>query len=366
MQKINIFIDGLFYKCSGIGRYYEFLIKGLAQREEINDIYVTTNLNEKDNFKEEIKNTSRVKPIYVDYKFFSLKEFFCKGNILKNLESKVDIFHFPQVNLPLYVPGNLVITVHDLEPLQRKKAFLRKNGFKFYLKRALRRSSRVIATSNTTKREILKFRPQTAEKLTVIYEAIDEKFLKKTNHIPTLIKGNYVLYVGNRKKHKNLGNLIKAFKIVKKARPELKLVIAGNKFAEVDEVDILRKKLRLADEILEFINPSDQEIIQLYANAQAFVFLSFYEGFGLPPLEAMALGTPVIISNISVLKEICDTAAFPVNPHSDEDIAKGILKVIQDDRFKTDLIRRGAKQVETFDRKKTIQEHISLYQEILI
>jgi len=365
MQKVNIFIDGLFYKHSGIGRYYEFLIKRLAERNEVGNIYTTINVDQKNNFKNELGNITKIRPIYVNYKYFSFKEFFLKGIILKNLENKVNIFHFPQINLPFYIPGNLVITIHDLEPLERENSVLRKNIFNFYLRRSLKKAKKVIAISNTTKKNILNFYPNIESKIKVIYETIDEEFLKRKINTPKLIKNRYILYVGNRRKHKNLGNLIKAFNLVREKYPDLKLIIAGTKFSEVDEVNILKKKLLLENEILEFISVSNKEIINLYANAKALILVSFHEGFGLPPMEAMAVGTPVILSNLAVLREIYGGVSLFVNPYDINNISEAILKIIENNKLRQDLIWKGSARVKIFDQTKITQEYINLYQEVL-
>jgi len=368
MQQFNLFIDGLFYKCSGIGRYYEFLIKELPKRDEINNIYTTVNVGKKKSFEQETKDISKIKPIYVNYKFFTPRELIFKSNILKKLESKVDIFHFPQINIPLYVPKSLIVTIHDLCPFSEfwGRSYLKKKVFGWYLKRAVKKAGKIITISESAKREIMDIYPIYNAKIKVIYRFVDEKFLRTKDYYnkERVIEDDYILFVGNRKKHKNLFRLILAFDQVKNIFPNLKLVIAGKKDSKIDEIDLLKNKLNLKEKIIEAISPADEEIINLYKYAKAFIFPSLYEGFGLPPLEAMAIGTPVLASDIPVLKEICCNAAYFFNPYDVEDMAKAICKVVTNESLRRSLIERGKERVKFFDSESAIDQHVQLYKEV--
>jgi len=144
----------------------------------------------------------------------------------------------------------------------------------------------------------------------------------------------------------------------------LKLVIAGKKDSKIDDVDLLRNKLNLKKEIIEVISPKDEEIINLYKYAKAFIFPSLYEGFGLPPLEAMAIRTPVVASDIPVLKEICGDAAYFFNPYDIKTMAKAIHRVLTDDNLRGSLIEKGKERIKFFDSENAIAQHVRLYKEI--
>jgi len=202
----------------------------------------------------------------------------------------------------------------------------------------------------------------------VIYPFIDDKFLDKSNNknqYNKIVTGDYILFIGNRKKHKNLSQLIYAFNSIKDSFPNLKLVIAGKKDRKEDDVNILREKLNIKDRLVEIISPSDEEILCLYKYAKTFILPSLYEGFGLPPLEAMAHGIPVIVSNIPVLKEICGNAAYFVDPYSSESIAQGIYKVLYNDNLRESLIEKGKKRINDFNSDKLINQYIKIYEETL-
>ncbi|WP_456324155.1 glycosyltransferase family 4 protein [Desulfonauticus submarinus] len=364
---MKIYIDGLFYKGAGIGRYYESLLKGLAKKEI--KIYTCVPVEFKKDFESDFKQYSQnIIPIYVNYKKFSVKGFWEQGKILKKLRKKVALFHFPHINIPLYVPENLVITIHDLCPFTKywDGNYIKKKIYELYFKRAGKNAKKIITISESAKKEIVDAYPVYSAKIEVIYRFVDEKFLRSKNcYEERIIKDDYILFVGNRKKHKNLSQLIYAFNSVKDNFPNLKLVIAGKKDTERDEVDLLREKLGLQNKIIEVISPSDKEIINLYKYAKAFIFPSLYEGFGLPPLEAMAIGTPVLVSNIPVLKEVCGDAAYFVDPHSSENIVQGIYRVLHDNNLKNSLIERGKKRVNDFNFDKLINQHIKIYEETI-
>ncbi|MDF2953378.1 MAG: Glycosyltransferase involved in cell wall bisynthesis [Thermodesulfobacterium sp.] len=364
---MNFYIDGLFYKGAGIGRYYESLLKGLAKKGM--KIYTCVPVEFKKDFEIDFKQYSKnILPIYVNYKKFSVKGFWKQGKILKKLEKEVSVFHFPHINLPIYAPENFVVTIHDLCPFTEfwDRSYLKRKVFEWYFKRTIKKAKKIITISKSSKEEITNIYPAYGAKIIVIYRFVDEKFLinKDYHNKERLIKDDYILFIGNRKKHKNLSRLILAFDQVKNIFPNVKLVIAGQRDKAEDEVDLLRERLNLKEKIIEVISPDDEEIINLYKYAKAFIFPSLYEGFGLPPLEAMAIGTPVLASDIPVLKEICGDAAYFFNPYDIEDMAKAICKVVTDESLRRSLIERGKERVKFFDSESAIDQHVQLYKEL--
>lgn len=361
---MKIYIDGLFYKGSGIGRYYESLTKELSKRGIT--IYTCVPQRLKSNFEADFKDyMDNIVPIYVDYEKFSIKGFIKQAEILNALSKKVSLFFFPHVNLPYSVPGVLITTIHDLRPLTKywDRSIFKKMVFRHYLYRAIKKSNYIVTISETVKNTILESIPVKSSNIKTIYEFVDNKFLfnKSENRI---IGENYILYVGNRKKHKNLGNLVKAFNIVKN-KINCKLVIAGSKDRKIDEVDLLKKKFNLEDKIIEIYSPNDEVIVNLYQNAELFVFPSLYEGFGLPPLEAIACGTPSIASNIPVLREVLgqDIACFdPLDPN---DIANKILNALEKDEIRQRLLKAGREILARYNKDKIIDEYIALFEEAI-
>ncbi|HPO68523.1 MAG TPA: glycosyltransferase family 1 protein [Candidatus Pacearchaeota archaeon] len=368
MRKINLYIDGLFYRGSGIGRYYESLTKEFAKR----GISIVTCVPErlKKDFEKDFAGVPNIEPMFVDYEKFSLKGLWKQFSILKDLENKVDLFFYPHINLPFYIPRNTIITIHDLRPFTEwwDRSELKREMYKILMKRAISKSKKIITISNAINEDLIKYYKniKLESKINVIYEFIDDKFINFQKPREPLIKENYFLFVGNRKKNKNLKNLILAFNKIKD-KVNFKLVVAGRRDAGVskDEIDELIENLNLKNFIIEFLNPTDKDLINLYTYAQLFVFPSFYEGFGLPPLEAISCGCPAITSNIPVLEEILgkDIACF--NPYSINDVAEKLLSVLKNDGKRQQLLQEGKKRLKFFEKDKIINQYLKCFKETI-
>ncbi|MGC8881149.1 MAG: glycosyltransferase family 4 protein [Minisyncoccia bacterium] len=362
---MKLYIDGLFYKCGGIGRYYESLIKEFAKKGI--KIYTSVPKNLKNNFEKDFSKVSQnIEPIFVDYRKFFIKGFLKQSSVLKKLEKDVDLFFYPHINLPLYIPKNMIVTIHDLIPFTEfwDRGKIKKTIFSFYLNRAIKKSKKIITISNTVASELKKKFGLESHKMKVIYRFVDDKFTNYGHLEKPIIQEEYILFIGNRKKHKNLRNLILAYNKIKEII-KVKLVIAGSKEKNKDEIDEIIESLNLKPYVAELISPSDEVIINLYRHAKLFVFPSLFEGFGLPPLEALSLGCPVIASNIPVLKEILgeDVACF--NPYDIKDMAEKLLNAITDEGYRSSLLKAGKDRLKLFDKNKIIEEYINIFNELL-
>ena len=363
---MKVYIDGLFYKGSGIGRYYESLMKEFSKKDI--KIYTCVPKRLKKDFEKDFEGyLQNIIPIFVDYEKFSYKNFIRSEAILKKLENKVDLFFYPHINLPFYVPHNTITTIHDLRFFSEwwDRDILKKEIFGFFLRRAVTKSGKIIAISHVTKEDLLRHNPGIDNKIKVIYEFIDDKFITSLKPDKPLIEENYFLFVGNRKKHKNLKNLILSFNQIKD-QTNYKLVIAGRKDNNdgKDEVEELIDKLNIENYIIQFTDLSDENLINLYSNAKLFVFPSFYEGFGLPPLEAIACGCPAITSNIPVLEEILGNKIACFDPYSIKDIAEKLLFLLTNEGERDILLKDGKQKLEFFDKQRITHEYLTTFKEI--
>ena len=362
-NNFEIYIDGLFYKGSGIGRYYESLLKEFSLKGI--KIYTCIPVRLKDSFEKDFKDFKGIEAIYVDYSKYSLKGFIKQSYILKNLENKVDLFFYPHINLPYYIPKNTIVTVLDLTPFTKfwDRSLIKKKYYKFLFRRAICYCKGIVTISKATKKALLNFDKTVESKVDIIYEFIDDKFIEALNvSEKRLLYEDYILFIGNRKKHKNLERLILAYNEIKK-KINCKLVIAGNKDINndrKDEIDLLIKKINLENDIVEIISPDDETIINLYRNAKLFVFPSLCEGFGLPPLEAMSLGCPVIASDLPVLREVCGDAGLYFNPYSENDLSDKMLKILNDEALIKIMKEKGLDRVNFFDKEKIIKQYIEV------
>ena len=229
----------------------------------------------------------------------------------------------------------------------------------------MKHSTKIIAVSNTVAKELKQNFKLVNKDIEIIYEFLEDKFINYNQQSRLIIDKPYLLFIGHRKKHKNLELLIKAFVKIKDKISHY-LVIAGAKDEDKreDEIDILIKKFNIQNRIIQLIKPDDETIINLYSFADLFVFPSLFEGFGLPPLEAVSLGCPVILSDIPILKEIFSYAGLYFNPFSEDDLSNTILKVILDDKLKLAILNKQKQRIRVFDKDKIINQYIQLFEKI--
>ena len=335
---MKIYLDGLFYKSSGIGRYYSNLIKVLSK-----DFEIVTHVPKKyqKEWTEEFSQYG-VSGIFVNYEKFNVKGLL-RNQELKNL--KADIYFFPQVNTPLFFKHpNIVTTIHDVIPLESKEyPFYKKSLLRFLYINAIKKSKRILTVSNTSKKHIKKFFK--INNIKVIYNFIEDDFCKKNERI---VEDDYILFVGNRKKNKNLKKLLEAIKEI-----DIKLVIAGKR--EKSDIDFLIEEIK--DKVIE-ITPDENGLKSLYFYAKLLVFPSFQEGFGYPPLEAISCNTPAVTSNIEVLKEILGEKITCIDPNSTDSIKKCILKGLKNHN---EFLTEGKKRLEKFKESAVSKQYIQFF-----
>lgn len=287
----------------------------------------------------------------------------------------VDLFHAPHYVLPPLTPCRSLVTIHDCIHLMFPQYLPNRlaHGYaRATMWAAAHRANRVLTVSQTSKRDILRFLNIPAEKIEVIYNAIDERFNIDPPEEEVFrireryqLAGQFVLYAGNIKPHKNLERLIQAFQRVHKSGlDQVKLLIIGD---EISKYATLRRavhrfQLHKHVRFLGFV--SDQTLAVLYRLASVFVFPSLYEGFGLPPLEAMATGTPVVTSNVSSLPEVVGDAAVLIDPYDHVSIADGIRRVLTDADLRATLKRKGLARAREFSWERSVARIRDLYEEV--
>ncbi len=232
---------------------------------------------------------------------------------------------------------NQIVVIHDLAFLREPKWFTRKAAlfFKYLISSVVKVSRHIITNSNFTKKEVMELLEVPEEKITVAYPALPEHILRLRDHQGENLYGDYILTVSSLDPRKNLGSLIRAFRQL--AHPDLKLVIVGGENINVfgRHAYNLREIANENPQIVFAGYVTDEEEISLYRNARMFVYPSLYEGFGFPPLEAMACGCPVIASNTSSLPEVLGDSATFVDARNIDELASAISTVLGQDRSKT-------------------------------
>jgi glycosyltransferase involved in cell wall biosynthesis len=291
------------------------------------------------------------------------------------VRTRTGIFHEPHYVLPPLTHCRSVVTIHDCIHL-RFPQYLPKRGALAYARAqmgaAARRSNRILTVSEASKRDILEYFDVPPEKVTVIYNGIDEHFVTpppedKMRAIEERyqLQGEFALYVGNVKPHKNVERLLDAFHLVRQSGlTDLKLVVIGDEISKYAALRraVHRYNLHKYVRFLGFL--PDETLSVVYRLASVFVFPSLYEGFGLPPLEAMACGTPVITSNVSSLPEVTGDAALLVDPYSAEEIADATRRVLTDSSLRSDLSTRGLTRAHEFSWERAARRVLEIYDEV--
>ena len=289
---------------------------------------------------------------------------------------RADLVHEPHYVLPAATPCRSVVTIHDCIHLMFPQYLPNRLAY-VYAKTAMwtatRKATRILTVSEASKKDILRFFDIPPEKVSVIYNAIDARFLGPADqNRMELVRQRYqldhpfVLYVGNIKRHKNVERLIDAFARARPGCPDdLRLIIIGDEISKYPALRQAVHRHRL-DKHVRFLGFQPHETLAaFYRLARAFVFPSLYEGFGLPPLEAMACGTPVVTSNVSSLPEIAGGAALLVDPYKVDTIAEGITRAVTDESLRADLIARGLARARTFSWAQSVSKIQAIYMEVL-
>ncbi len=288
-----------------------------------------------------------------------------------------DILFVPAHVLPLYCPVPAIVTVHDLGYLHYPEAH--RPFDRWYLDWTTRRHSRlarhIIADSLATKQDLVDFYGARPDRITVVYLGRDEALASITN--PQIIaktkthyniRGDYLLYLGTLHPRKNLDRLIEAFHMATDSlqNQELKLVIAGKRGWLYTEIFERVQRLGLQERVIFPGYIDDAAKPALLSGALAYVFPSLYEGFGLPVLEAMACGVPVLTSNCSSLPEVAGPAALLVDPHNIAEIAAGLIQLITNADLRHRLIEQGYQQIQKFSWQQAARQVLEILEQAVI
>ena len=293
-----------------------------------------------------------------------------------------DLVHIPLNRVPLLMIRPYVVTIHDMVNLlfvEDEHTALRMQLRRFRFRRGLLRASRVIAVSDATRRDVETKMGVPSNRIRRVYNAPDPGFLapespgagEERQRIMERYQVTYpfLLYAGNIRRHKNVPRLVEAFAVLREQLAdhpvyrELRLVIIGDTISQYPGVrqSVIRSKM---EHVVRFLGFVPFETLRcFYESAAAFVFPSRYEGFGLPPLEAMTCGTPVVSSNVSSLPEVVGDAAMQVNPENVFEIARGIREVLLNDPLREEMIRRGRLQAARFSWERTARQVLEIYHE---
>lgn len=347
------------------GRYVDKLIEYMHKIGVDHEIIIMTKSHRLD-FMKKIAPTFEV--VAADFQEFTLSEQIGFLRFCRNL--RADLIHFPIVQQPVFYRGTTVTTMNDLTTLRFKNPLthpiaykVKRSLYALVNKRVAKRANHIITYTQFVKDDIAQFTGVDKKKITPIHLAAD-KITDAATPVKNLIDKQFLLYVGRPFPHKNLRRLIDAFHKLQKDHPNLQLVLAGKKDGVYEQhLQYVKEKKIKNVSITGFV--SDGELKWLYENCAAYCFPSLSEGFGLPGLEAMKHGAPVVSSNATCLPEVNGDAAHYFDPYNVEDITAKIHDVLTDEKLRKTLIKKGYNQVEKFSWEKTAKETLAVYDRVL-
>jgi glycosyltransferase involved in cell wall biosynthesis len=363
-MRIGIDARLVYYSQAGIGQYILHLADGLSRIDRENE-YVLLQSRKDDTTILEQPNFRRVSlwtPSHHRLERYSLN--------VELMRLGLDILHSPDFIPPHRPSCRSVITVHDLAFLLYPH-FLTKESARYYghIDDAVRWTDHIIAVSESTRRDTVDHLGVPEDKITVVHEAANPIFRPVSQDEARQqvrnrhgIDGRFILFVSTIEPRKNVPTLMRAlWQLVECYKEEVHLVLAGGKgwlyedtFAAVDELHL--------DDRVHFVGRvSSEDLLYLYNAAELLAHPAFYEGFGLPPLEAMACGLPVIVSNVSSLPEVVGDAGLLVDPHDVDELTVGIWRVLTDEELRQEMIEKGLRQAARFSWDRAAAETLEIY-----
>lgn len=371
---MRIGIDARMYSSgfTGIGRYVHELVDHLLTVDKKNEYVLFMNSPEFENYEPRSKRVKKVKVNAKHYSFAEQVRF-----LWKIWRSGVDLMHFTHFNAPILYRGRSVVTIHDLTlslyPGKKMNSWFHRWAYRTVLKRTVKRAERIIAVSGNTKKDLDEMLGTDPAKVEVIYLGVGGDFGPRADSVANEelrkkygITRDFVLYTGLWRSHKNVVNLIKAMRLLNEdAGFEPQLVITGKEDPHYPEIKRSVKELGLEGDVIFTGFVPDDELVSLYQEAKVYAFPSLYEGFGLPPLEAMRCGTPVVASKCACIPEVCgeDNALF-FDPYDTEDIASAIRKVWLDEKLWKQLRENGLKHSRKFKWEDMAEKTVAIYKEM--
>ena len=368
---MRIAIDARKLRDYGIGTYIRNLVRNLARIDRTTDYVLIVQPSDVE-IAGALGDNFRTVPDWSGN--YSIREQLSIPLDLRR--EKVDLFHAPHYVLPPLTPCRSVVTIHDCIHL-RFPQYLPNRLAYVYARSSLwiatHRASRVLTVSETSKRDILRYFHVPESRIDVIYNAIDERLGQAPSATELAevreryqLNDPFVLYTGNIKPHKNLERLIEAFHALRLGGlDQVKLLIIGDEISKYPALRRAVHRYKLHKHVRFFGFVPDKTLASLYRLASVFVFPSLYEGFGLPPLEAMAAGTPVITSNVSSLPEVVGNAAILIDPYEPDSIAEAMRRVLTDAPLREELREKGLARVKEFSWERSVQRVRQIYTEVI-
>lgn len=355
---------------AGVGRYIVNLVEWLQKIDNKNNYYLIVQDDDKDSFP--VKNTNfRQVPVKSKYLRNVLLRLVWEQIILpfKLKKLNADILHSPHYTIPYFSLVKSVVTFHDMTYfiIPQMHTLIKRFMFRAYIRLTAKRAAGILSVSDSTAQDMVRLLGMDRSKIAVTPLGVDERFFETINPDHSILESygidkEYFLYVGTIEPRKNLVRLIKAYSCLSsEAKDKYRLVICGQKGWMYNEVLELIQTDGLEDHIRFTGFVKDEDLPAIYRGAKLFLYVSLYEGFGIPLIEAMARGVPCITSDLSSMKEIAGEACLKINPYEENEIKNAIIELLKNEELYDSLKEKGMAQAKKFRwidcAKKTLEAY---------
>lgn len=355
----------------GIGTYILNLVRSLGELDQENRYVLFVGPSHEgllsdlpDNFRLVVERS----PVYSARELFALS--------WRLFRMRLDLYHATHYVLPAFVPCKAVVTIHDIIHLLYPQFLPGPLAFLYaqrMIRRSLMRGDQIIAGSQNTKTDLMEYFQVGGDKINVVYYGVGERFSAPLSDDqiaeslrPFGLEPGYTLFVGNPKPHKNLDNVVKSFaRALEIGELDNRLVCVGNRESRDFKIERRAEQLGIADRVHLLGHVDDDTLTALYRGARLFLYPTLYEGFGLPVVEAMASGVPVITSNSSALKEVAEGYAQLVDPLDIEQMARAIAQLLSDREHSESWAELGRRRADDFKWPRTAQRTLEVYRKAL-
>jgi glycosyltransferase involved in cell wall biosynthesis len=355
---------------TGIGRYIYNIIHALVSIDQKNEYFLMIRSDLGKDHPLVLLNAPNLVKIKTLFRGLSLSQHLLSDAIIE--KNGINVYHHPHFDLPFFISCPSVVTIHDLIYLHRPEYFNKYNKLKqciirFTMKHTLSRATKILAVSKFTKSDVCRMFNLRPDRIEVIYHGTGTEIRNESESYTDRLKPYrpYILFVGERRPHKNIINLIKAFEtLLEQNNTPLTLLIIGKSYDNysMPEEYIMQRKLENKIRLLGYVN--ETHLNTLYENAELLILPSYCEGFGLPILEAMQHRIPVIGANAGAIPEIMGNAGLLIDPDNINDIKDKIIRLIEDHALRSELINRGLKQIQKYSWEVAAYHTLKIYNEV--
>jgi glycosyltransferase involved in cell wall biosynthesis len=369
---MRIGIDARFYGSGGkgLGRYTEKLIANLEKLDKQNQYFIFLG---RANFGSYQPQNANFKKVLAPYLHYSWQEQVFFPHLLNKYG--LDLVHFLHFNVPFFYRRPYIVTIHDLIYSAAGRQGGTRNSLIYQLKKIIYRiilrnltslARRIITISEFSRKQIVEYRPFLKDKITIVYEGV-ESLTNQVAEAPEvaierrLEEKKFFLYIGNAYPHKNLSRLLESFYQLVSVKNDIYLVLVGELDVNYQHLKRNADHLGLEDKVYFSGRLKEKELVWLYQHAYSYIVPSLIEGFGLPALEAMFYGSPVLSSNFGPMPEIYGNAAIYFDPTNIRDMYRTMLRILDEKKLRPRMVAQGFEQIKKFSWEKMAREMINIY-----